>query len=129
MAGRHLVAVANDVLDLAQVESGHLELRPQPMALVPLLAGCATMVQPAAAEKGVALVSEFDGALPAAVAADPTRLRQLVLNLLKVLGLVPARGKGMKAPADKCGRPEMLKDALWHKQFVAVGVSKRGWSS
>jgi hypothetical protein len=54
---------------------------------------------------------------------------QLVLNLLKVLGLVPARGKGMKAPADKCGRPEMLKDALWHKEFVAVGVSKRGWSS
>ncbi len=46
MAGRHLVAVANDVLDLAQVESGHLELRPQPVVLAELLAGCATMARP-----------------------------------------------------------------------------------
>jgi signal transduction histidine kinase/DNA-binding NarL/FixJ family response regulator len=82
MAGRHLVAVANDVLDLAQVESGYLELRPQPVVLAELLAGCATMVRPAAEDKSIALVSLFDGSLPAAVAADPTRLRQLVLNLL-----------------------------------------------
>lgn len=82
MAGRHLVAVANDVLDLAQVESGHLELRPQPVALAELLAGCATMVRPAAGDKGVTLLTEFDDRLPPGVAADPTRLRQLVLNLL-----------------------------------------------
>ncbi len=114
MAGRHLVAVANDVLDLAQVESGHLELRPQPMALVPLLAGCATMVQPAAAEKGVALVSEFDGALPAAVAADPTRLRQLVLNLLtNAVKFTPAGGRvtlrAAPGPAGEPGRDVALR--------------------
>ena len=82
MAGRHLVAVANDVLDLAQVESGHLELRPQPVVLAELLAGCATMARPAADDKSIALQSEFDPMLPGAVAVDPTRLRQLVLNLL-----------------------------------------------
>lgn len=82
MAGRHLVAVANDVLDLAQVESGHLELRPQPVALAELLTGCATMISPAAAERGVALLTELDADLPPGVAVDPTRLRQLVLNLL-----------------------------------------------
>ncbi len=82
MAGRHLVAVANDVLDLAQVESGHLELRPQPVVLAELLTGCATMVRPAAEAKRIALKTDFSSDLPTAVAADPTRLRQLLLNLL-----------------------------------------------
>ena len=47
-AGRHLVAVANDVLDLAKVEAGRLELRLTPVDLPALLRDCATMVRPAA---------------------------------------------------------------------------------
>ena len=81
-AGRHLVAVANDVLDLARVESGQLELRPEPLALAELLQGCATMVHPAAEEKRITLRVELAEDLPLGVAADPTRLRQLLLNLL-----------------------------------------------
>jgi hypothetical protein len=56
---------------------------------------------------------------------------QLALNLLKVLGLVPARGRGMKAQPDSTVHPvhSQHKDPLWHKEFVAVGVSKRGWTS
>jgi signal transduction histidine kinase/DNA-binding NarL/FixJ family response regulator/HPt (histidine-containing phosphotransfer) domain-containing protein len=94
MAGRHLVAVANDVLDLAQVEAGHLELRPQALLLAELLAGCATMARPAAEEKSIALVSEFADSLPVAVAADPTKLRQLLLNLLaNAVKFTPACGR------------------------------------
>ncbi len=94
MAGRHLVAVANDVLDLAQVESGRLELRPQPVALAELLTGCATMVRPAANEKRIALLTEFAAALPVGVSVDPTRLRQLVLNLLaNAVKFTPASGR------------------------------------
>ncbi len=50
---------------------------------------------------------------------------QLVLELLKVLGLVPARGRGLKAPAD----PRVHAVHSQHKEFVAVGVSKRGWAA
>jgi hypothetical protein len=54
---------------------------------------------------------------------------QLVLNLLKVLGLVPARGRGQQAPKDDRVHAVHSKhqDPLWHKEFVAVSVSKRGW--
>jgi hypothetical protein len=56
---------------------------------------------------------------------------QLVLNLLKVLGLVPARGRGLKAPPDGGVHPvhSLHQDPLWHKEFVATSVSKRGWAS
>jgi signal transduction histidine kinase len=52
-AGRHLVAVANDVLDLAKVEAGRLELRLTPVDLPALLRDCVTMVRPAAVGKAV----------------------------------------------------------------------------
>ena len=81
-AGRHLVAVANDVLDLAKIEAGRFDLRPERVALPALLRECADWVQAAAANKRVALHVELAPDLPPAVVADGTRLRQLVLNFL-----------------------------------------------
>jgi hypothetical protein len=54
---------------------------------------------------------------------------QVVLRLLKVLGLVPARGRGLKAPPDNSVHAvhAQHKDPLWHSEFVAMSVSKRGW--
>lgn len=56
---------------------------------------------------------------------------QVVLKLLKVLGLMPARGRGLEAPRD--GGVHAVhaqhQDPLWHREFVATSVSKRGWSS
>ncbi len=82
MAGRHLLAVANDVLDLARVESGLLDLHPEPVDLAELLRGCVTMIRPAADTKGVTVTTTLAANLPLGVAVDPTRLRQLALNLL-----------------------------------------------
>jgi len=93
-AGRHLVAVANDVLDLAKVEAGRLELRPQPTALQTLLEGCTTLVRPAAEEKGIHLSVSTDPSMPAVVRVDQTRLRQLLLNLLSnAVKFTPAGGR------------------------------------
>jgi hypothetical protein len=54
---------------------------------------------------------------------------QVVLKLLKVLGLVPARGRGLKPPPDSSVHAvhALHKDPLWFSAFVATGVSKRGW--
>jgi len=62
---------------------------------------------------------------------DRGRRTHPVLGLLKVLGLVPERGRGMKAPKDDRVHPvhSLHQDPLWHKEFVAVCVSKRGWAS
>ncbi|TDH62656.1 response regulator [Dankookia rubra] len=81
-AGRHLVAVANDVLDLAKVEAGRLELRLAPVDLAALLRDCATLVRPAADDKSVVVALELAADLPRTLETDQTRMRQMVLNLL-----------------------------------------------
>jgi signal transduction histidine kinase/CheY-like chemotaxis protein len=81
-AGRHLLAVANDVLDLAAVEAGKLRLTHAPLSLRTLVEGCASLVRPQAAQKGIALRAELAPDAPGAVRGDETRLRQIVLNLL-----------------------------------------------
>ncbi len=81
-AGRHLLAVANDILDLAAVEAGKLPLRRQPIAWPALMEGCVALVRPQAEQKRIALTLEVTAEAPAGVLGDPTRLRQMVLNLL-----------------------------------------------
>ncbi|WP_156963669.1 hybrid sensor histidine kinase/response regulator [Muricoccus aerilatus] len=81
-AGRHLLDVANDVLDLAHVEAGRMPLRCMPVVLVPLLEACAALIRPGASAAGTAVATEHDASLPEAVLLDPMRVRQLVLNLL-----------------------------------------------
>jgi len=93
-AGRHAVAVANDVLDLAKLESGRFALRDEATALPALLQDCVALVSSAAADKAIALRLSVDRAVPARVAIDQTRLRQLLLNLLSnALKFTPTGGR------------------------------------
>ncbi|MBS7812120.1 hybrid sensor histidine kinase/response regulator [Roseococcus pinisoli] len=78
---RHLLALANEVLDLASMEAGKLQLNLGPMAPVTVLEDALAMVQPLAEAKDVQLSFMPEG-LPAWIEADATRIRQMVLNLL-----------------------------------------------
>jgi signal transduction histidine kinase len=81
-AGRHLLAIVNDVLDLTRIEAGRLELSPRPVALQAWLREALDLVRAAALAKRVALRLEVASDVPQAVLADPVRLRQILLNLL-----------------------------------------------
>jgi signal transduction histidine kinase/DNA-binding response OmpR family regulator len=81
-AGRHLLDLVNSLLDLSKIEAGRLDLMPRPVALRPLLDGCATLLAPEVARKALSFHFDFDPALPSAAELDPTRMRQLLLNLL-----------------------------------------------
>jgi PAS domain S-box-containing protein len=80
-AGWHLLELINETLDLARIESGAVQLKPEAVELAPLVAACQSLVATPAAERGVALVVQCDPAVPA-VMADPTRLKQVLTNLL-----------------------------------------------
>jgi CheY-like chemotaxis protein len=82
LSGEHLLTVINDILDFSKIDAGKVELESIPVDLRRLVAGCASILAPRAAEKGLALRTEVDEALPGAVLGDPGRLRQIVLNLL-----------------------------------------------
>lgn len=81
-SGQHLLQMIGDLLDLTRAEVGGLTLQPVPLALVPLVQECVAMLQPTAAVEGVALVADLVPAGTLQVLADPTRLRQVLLNLV-----------------------------------------------
>jgi len=78
-AGEHLLSLINDVLDLSRLESGEIRLRLEPVALDAAVRETLPLVEREAQARGVAVTC---GGLDAVVRADPTRLRQVLLNLL-----------------------------------------------
>jgi signal transduction histidine kinase len=79
-AGRHLLTLINEVLDLAKIESGAMTLSLEPVALARVFQECHTMIQPLATRRGIEL--RFPARAPAHVLADRTRLKQVLINLL-----------------------------------------------
>ncbi|MGG5808729.1 response regulator [Falsiroseomonas sp. CW058] len=81
-AGRHLLELVNSLLDLSKIEAGKLDLHLRDVAVRPLLDACAGLLGPEVDRKGIALVLDIAPGTPAAVEADATRVRQMLLNLL-----------------------------------------------
>ncbi|MFL6628879.1 MAG: response regulator [Vitreoscilla sp.] len=81
-SGMHLLALINDILDLARIEAGHTELKLAPLQLGDLLKSCASLMKVKADEKQLALRLSIAEGFPEAVLADERRLRQVLLNLL-----------------------------------------------
>lgn len=79
-AGRHLLDLINEVLDLAKVESGRIELSMEGVDLVALGEDCRHLIQPIADKAGIAVSFELPPG--SAVFADRVRLKQVLLNLL-----------------------------------------------
>jgi PAS domain S-box-containing protein len=81
-SGEHLLSLINEILDLAKIEAGTIEIRPAPFDLPRLLQGLAELMRARAKEKGLTFTGEWPPDLPAAVHADEKRLRQVLMNLL-----------------------------------------------
>ncbi|PZR37041.1 MAG: hybrid sensor histidine kinase/response regulator, partial [Ectopseudomonas oleovorans] len=80
-SGKVLVELLNDILDLSKFEAGQLELETIPFDLGALAEETASLLSQNAAS-AVELTCLIDPALPAQVLGDPTRVRQIVINLL-----------------------------------------------
>ncbi len=80
-SGRHLLRLISDILDLAKVEAGKLEFRPELVSLPKLISEVTASFALAAAEKNIRMESSFDGAL-GEVLIDPSRMKQVVYNYL-----------------------------------------------
>jgi PAS domain S-box-containing protein len=81
-AGDNLLHLINDILDLSKVEASQLELERTGFSLGDLLRKVTEMLAIRADEKGLALVCEVAPGVPTELIGDPTRLRQVLLNLL-----------------------------------------------
>lgn len=81
-AGLHLLDMITSVLDLSEIEVGHVTLKAAAMDVRQLALDCINLLRPGAEAKGLALGLEAAADVPEQIFADPTRLRQVLLNLL-----------------------------------------------
>ncbi|PYJ85258.1 MAG: hybrid sensor histidine kinase/response regulator, partial [Verrucomicrobia bacterium] len=81
-AGRHLLNLINEVLDISRIEAGHLQLSLEPVAVAEVLEEALDLMRPLAADREMELVvgDEFENDLH--LLADRQRLKQVLLNLL-----------------------------------------------
>ena len=78
--GAHLLALVNDVLDLAKLETGQIDLEPAPVDLEQLMQGVCELLSPRAYEKGLEIAWAVCDC-PSRIMADEGRLRQILFNL------------------------------------------------
>jgi signal transduction histidine kinase/CheY-like chemotaxis protein len=81
-SGELLLAIVNDVLDFAKVESGHLELESVRLEPAQVIRGVVEICRPLAQAKGLTIHTELDPGLPATAIGDPGRLSQILGNLV-----------------------------------------------
>ncbi|WP_328797761.1 hybrid sensor histidine kinase/response regulator [Marinobacter mangrovi] len=81
-AGQSLLGLLNDILDISKVEAGKLNLEAIEFNLREVIEECATLLSQQALSRNVELVIDIDPALPETLQGDPTRVRQIINNLL-----------------------------------------------
>jgi signal transduction histidine kinase/DNA-binding NarL/FixJ family response regulator/HPt (histidine-containing phosphotransfer) domain-containing protein len=80
--GEHLLEVINDILDLSKIEAGKLEVELLPVSVVQIAADVLSVMRVRADSKQLPLHLEYAGPVPQQIETDPTRLRQILINLL-----------------------------------------------
>lgn len=118
-SGRHLLALADDLLDLARIESGHRVLLETPVDLDRLGQDCLAMLRPDAAARRLALRQETRGR--ARLWGDERAVRQMALNLLaNAVKFTPTGGEvRLVTGRDEAGAPFMA------VEDTGPGVSER----
>ena len=81
-SGQHLLDLVNDVLDLAKIEAGRMELQHNPLDLRDLLSETASIHRVSANSKGLSFSEQLADDLPASLNGDGKRIRQVLNNLL-----------------------------------------------
>lgn len=80
--GEHLLELINDILDLSRIEAGKLDVSLETVSLPHLVADVQSLMHVRADEKNLQFRAEFTGPVPETFRTDPTRLRQVLINLI-----------------------------------------------
>ena len=81
-ASESLLEILDDILDISKIEAGHMQLEHTPFRLSQVIEECVQMVAHKAEAKGLQLTVASDPATPDDLIGDPTRIRQVLVNLV-----------------------------------------------
>ena len=120
-AGQHLLDLISDVLDLAKIEAGRMELAPERFAVGKMVGDVAEMAGPLVGRRENELAVQVDAAL-GEMHADPVKVRQCLFNLLSNAAKFTERGRiELEVQrVDKGGREW----AAFHVRDTGIGMSK-----
>lgn len=80
--GRHLLQIVGDVLDLSKAESGRIRVERIPTDVSKLIRECIADFAPLSESKGLSLETDISDTVPCSLGVDPTRMRQIITNLI-----------------------------------------------
>ncbi|OGH00374.1 MAG: hypothetical protein A2600_10435 [Candidatus Lambdaproteobacteria bacterium RIFOXYD1_FULL_56_27] len=125
-AGRGLLQLINDILDLSKIEAGQFNLEPSPVSLGQLLSEVGAIFTLSLEDKGLKLVQTIDPSLPPLLLLDEIRLRQVFLNLIGNAIKFTDQGEVRVSvcPCETTGGGAETVDLLIRVQDTGVGVAE-----
>ena len=125
VAGRSLLMLINDVLDMSRIESGKIEIEPQPLHLPQMIAELQTIIQPTAAQKRLHFTVEEAEAAHPNVLCDKLRLNQVLLNILgNAVKFTPEGGSVRFSVSEQAGAPDGFADYAFVIADTGIGMSE-----
>jgi len=118
-----LLGIINDILDFSKIEAGKLEIEVTEFSCSQVVEGTVELLGARAREKNLTLTSFVDPALPLRLMGDPTRLRQVLLNLIgNGIKFTETGGVEISALLTKIGNEQMLR---FEVTDTGIGISEQ----
>ena len=126
MSGNHLLGLVNDILDLAKVEAGRLQVSSAPCSTAETFAASIALVQPQAAARGLEL-EVVPGPEPSPIyRGDEERVRQIVVNLLSNAVKFTSQGGKITAEIESSRTPDPDTRLQASRSYVSFRVTDTG---
>lgn len=113
--GQHLLELINGILDLSKIEAGKLDVEILECAPLRIMSQVQTLLNPRAASKGLAIEVECASPVPEVIHTDPTRLRQILVNLVGNAVKFTRQGK-IRLVAS------LVQDSLFQIEVIDTGI-------
>jgi PAS domain S-box-containing protein len=123
-AGQHLLQMINSVLDFSEIEQGHVTLRPVPVDAHGIALECLDSLRAGGETKGLALNCCAASDVPERIVTDPTRLRQILLNLIG--NAIKFTARGSIEVRLRLVRPDDAAPGLAPRLVISVADTGRG---
>ncbi len=123
LSGESLLVILNDILDYSKIEAGKISLEAIDFSLEDVISSSIKSIAPAAHKKGLELTFQLDSNVPINVVGDPSRLRQVLLNLTgNALKFTNQGEVGVRVSADRVSGVHMQLHFAVHD--TGVGIPK-----
>jgi signal transduction histidine kinase/DNA-binding response OmpR family regulator len=121
-SGETLLTIINDILDLSKIEAGQLELEDIRLNLHEILRDTVSLMNTGARNKGIELTLELNGDVPRTVRGDPTRIKQVVSNLVSNAIKFTTRG-GVTVSATLVSREREMATVRFAVRDTGIGIA------